>query len=569
MCTKSVAMPVLFVPLLLLFVAVSATPVVAQAQTTKLTVQPAGLPVDLWDTPLGSEGTLTFNLPTDLSRYTEAILLLHVDDIDAQPETGLYVNGHGRLTWPESILGEGEHCGAIRLNMAHLKPGPNEFKFVFEDTLNWHTTGFAILGAELQLFTELSSEQLSHILKEAATWGMPEGWTPQVTPPDQIIQQTTKPRVSLGWKNHYIRVGDGHGGWTVKCAQYQLLHHPRGGDCKGFGVAQMDNGEIILLGTWKPSKDEGEKTVVAFSSDGGCTWSDLKQIDDLGGRPVMLAYLGGPNLTAYFGGGRRFSHDYGRTWTELVPNPPASDGGFFGTEGNPLVDRDEQGMVTRMAEVGWNWSAAGQNAYPQEPEDHFLRWSYDGGRTWTDETQPQAWRWTDIYKGKSYLRGVSEGSLVRAQNGWLIAALRSDMPARYLDQPHNDSVEGIGVSISKDNGKTWSPIKIIFEAGRHHPNLLLMPSGDIVMTMTVRVDVRGGKLATYRRGCDAVISHDNGLSWDLAHRYVLDEYEYYDGKQWYNGECGHLYSTLLDDGSILTIHSNYLTKGISLIRWRP
>lgn len=57
--------------------------------------------------------------------------------------------------------------------------------------------------------------------------------------------------------------------------------------------------------------------------------------------------------------------------------------------------------------------------------------------------------------------------------------------------------------------------------------------------------------------------HDNGLTWDVLQRYVFDEYEFYDGKWWFNGECGHLYSTLPDDGSILTAHGNHWMKGVS------
>jgi hypothetical protein len=182
---------------------------------------------------------------------------------------------------------------------------------------------------------------------------------------------------------------------------------------------------------------------------------------------------------------------------------------------------------------------------------------------------PQEWRWQVEYSGTTYIRSVSEGSLVRAANGWIVAALRTDMPPRYFDAPHDDSLEGTGVSISKDDGVTWSPIHVLYDAGRHHPHLLLMLNGDIVMTLIVRDDVQNGQLVSYRRGCEAIISHDNGLTWDMTHKYILDDFEYYDGVKWYNGDTGHLYSALLDDGFILTCYGNYLTRGVSLIRWKP
>ena len=89
------------------------------------------------------------------------------------------------------------------------------------------------------------------------------------------------------------------------------------------------------------------------------------------------------------------------------------------------------------------------------------------------------------------------------------------------------------------------------------------------MTITVRNDIHDGKLVSYRRGRDAVISRDHGRTWDLGHRYELDAYELYDGVAWQNGECGHLYQTLLDDGRVLTAHTHYLTKGACLLRWQP
>ena len=71
------------------------------------------------------------------------------------------------------------------------------------------------------------------------------------------------------------------------------------------------------------------------------------------------------------------------------------------------------------------------------------------------------------------------------------------------------------------------------------------------------------------RGCEAIVSHDNGLTWDLKGKYVLDEWEFFDSFNPVSAQCGHLYSVLLDDGAVLTAHNNYLTMGITLIRWHP
>src|SRR5262249_38062310 len=153
-----------------------------------------------------------------------------------------------------------------------------------------------------------------------------------------------------------------------------------------------------------------------------------------------------------------------------------------------------------------------------------FRRSVDGGKTWIDEVAPPQWKFTVEQDGKQWLRGVSEGAIVRAANGDLVAALRSDMPPRYFDGPHDDSLEGTAISISRDEGRRWSDLNILFDAGRHHANLQRLPNGDLVCTLVVRDDIQDGNLASHRRGCDALISTDHGKTWTLDRRYELDSF---------------------------------------------
>jgi hypothetical protein len=192
-----------------------------------------------------------------------------------------------------------------------------------------------------------------------------------------------------------------------------------------------------------------------------------------------------------------------------------------------------------------------------------------------EKVRPPQWKFYSTYDGQQHLRGVSEGSVVRAANNDLVAALRIDMPASYyLDGgPYNDDLEGTAVSISNDNGVTWSPLDILFDAGRHHANLQRLPNNDLVMTLVVREDIRTGPgLDTCNRGCDALISRDNGLTWNLDRRITLDEFEYCNTSSppyWVDSKCGHVASTVLTDGTMLTAYGNYLNGSAVLIKWDP
>jgi len=390
----------------------------------------------------------------------------------------------------------------------------------------------------------------------------------------------------LGMKKHHFRTGDGKGGWKWKTGQFRFLH-TAGYMLMPFGLAQMDDGEVVLIGaletilTGTLTADKA-KVVVAFSQDRGDTWSDWTLVDGAESRPMMLAYMGNGKLTFVSEGpfspisgataNRFFSTDYGRNWVKSIPVQPAGNGRPWWTEGNPLVEPDASGNAVRIAEIGYNYA---DGAWPQKPCDAFFRWSLDGGRTWTNEVSPKEWLWHDTYEGRTYARSVCEGSLVRADNGWLVAALRTDVGARWIPSG-NDNYCGAGVSISKDDGQTWTPVQIIHRGGRMHMHFVKMPNADLVMIYVMRQDIApdGIHYASYRRGCAALVSQDNGLTWDVFREYRLHEFDFATSQEGpHEGisalACGHTCSTLLDDGRILTAYGHYISNGIGLIRWQP
>ena len=366
------------------------------------------------------------------------------------------------------------------------------------------------------------------------------------------------------WRPHQIKQADGRGGWITRPAQIQTIKHPGGENTKPFGIAQMDNGEIVFIGSWHNGTKE--VPVVTFSKDGGDTWSEFRAIPGKSGRPMMLTYLGGGNLSVITGS-RLFSSDYGRTWPESVPVPPTSDGLGFYSEGNAAIDRDANGMATKVSESGCHFKPG--KSHPIDDGTALIRHSTDGGRTWQGEVEPTAWKFTTLRKGKPHVRGITEGSLVRAANGWLVAALRTDITSALLTGPHNDNLCGTAISISKDDGESWSPLNIIFTAGRHHAQLHRLSDAAIVCVMIVRNDWRDGRLASQKGGCDAVVSYDNGVSWNLDQRITLDDFEYYNPDTPVSGRSGHIGSTVLDDDSVLTAYGHYPKAAAVLIKWKP
>jgi hypothetical protein len=112
---------------------------------------------------------------------------------------------------------------------------------------------------------------------------------------------------------------------------------------------------------------------------------------------------------------------------------------------------------------------------------------------------------------------------------------------------------GLGISISKDNGKSWSPINQLYEYGRHHASFVVLPNGHIVMVYIVRAGYTDSKDGFTQYGVEAVISKDNGKSWDLDHKYVLAWWTGpLKGPNWWWGLPQSSATVLLPDGSLIS-----------------
>ena len=232
---------------------------------------------------------------------------------------------------------------------------------------------------------------------------------------------------------------------------------------------------------------------------------------------------------------------------------------------------DESGRVLPQHTTGYETGCA------------FLRFSQDCGKTWSDDIVPPSW---NEVKG-------NEVALCRAGNGTIIAAIRfvstekcKKATEEYKRLGDFDHFSGLGVSLSRDDGYTWTKARILYDYGRMHPSMVLMPNGDMVMTYVVRLGYPRDENDFLQFGIEAVVSRDNGESWDMAHRYVLAKWSSNrKGKNEWWASSQATSTVLLPDGFLLTAYgtgyrsqpleeaagssSLVSPRDVGLVRWCP
>ena len=384
------------------------------------------------------------------------------------------------------------------------------------------------------------------------------------------IDPREAPWTHFGWQKHgVVRLNGSEAGQTLAAQLYFI-----GGEWE-YNNSQMpylvympERKRLILAASVdKPTT----KATQVFSDDFGKTWTkpmwmhtDAAGNPNLGGA-TQLTYLGNGKLL--IGGERRYwsSTDYGQTWSDYAPVPIGSDGKTVWQWDPMLVDKDPTtGKVIRLVETRYKENGAFGTA--EYFSQGCVRFSTDEGKTWSEEINVPQWK------------GVNEVVLCRAKNGHIVAACRTDNPKQFL-VGYDDQYSGLATSVSKDNGYTWSELNRVYFWGRHQPHMIVVPNGDIVMTYVVRNGYIADKNGLNRFGIEAVVSKDNGETWDLDHKYILASNSSImkgDRASW--GSPQSTSNVILPDGSLLTVFGtgvrNVPTQtlwkmDVAVVKWRP
>lgn len=356
-------------------------------------------------------------------------------------------------------------------------------------------------------------------------------------------------KATTGWRPHVVRQTNGTDALVEIPAQFQIVTEAWN---RVVAVPYMvympeKSRALMLVGC-----DYPHHAMVLTSDDLGATWTEPRPLR-LDGEGKFIPGLG-TSLTC-LGGGKLllvtdrlwFSTDYGVTWggPDSTPEPlaiaPTPDGKPWNQWDPFLVLKDEAGKITRLVQTGYgmNHEWYGSDKGPGYSTG-YLRFSVDEGRTWSEAIAPPQWG------------GVSEVALLRAKNGDWVAACRTDIPARF--EPETlDHLEGLAVSVSSDEGHTWSGLNRLYDYGRHHPCMVLLPDGTIVMTYVVRKGYADSADGWPQFGIEAIVSRDNGRSWDLDHKYILHAWKgNRTGSEYWWASSQASSTVLLPDGSLLT-----------------
>lgn len=340
-------------------------------------------------------------------------------------------------------------------------------------------------------------------------------------------------------------------------------------------IARLPDGELIMVSLQQEgSTQDGtftERMPVRRSRDNGDTWSEPQIAADVIGREQWLTCTADGTLfiTCHLltqdtsnedGNVHSYLHrstDRGHTWErtkvllegELRCCVPRESGTH--TSRN-VVELDDGTLLLGVSMV------ASDVAY--------LWRSSDGGKIWDRSTRVEI----GAYHGKPYdnFDGFfCEDFTYLSAGGRLFHWIRCGPPSPMYPMEDgrpipagNDNIDRSLICHSDDGGLTWSDIRDFGDYGMHYARPLRLRDGLLLLTYTQRSTF-------YPLGLRAIISDDDGHTWDFFHDRIVIE----GSTPWGGTSGGGFGNTLqLDDGSLVSCYSYTGAEGATRIetaRW--
>lgn len=348
-------------------------------------------------------------------------------------------------------------------------------------------------------------------------------------------------------------------------------------------IARLKNGELLVVAfCFSPVKDvDGyvERAVFWRSKDDGKTWGPREERLDVHGREFALNVLHDGTLLmpchwlardAFNPAGYTISKlfrstDHGHSWSEIRIGPAG-----FPKKASTVSDWRVFEIPDPQRSGGWitNFGVSMQHGGKAAPDVVRLWRSSDSGKTWDRSLHPDTAGWIDVdgFFAQSTTHRTKSGKLLhpvrvdRTGPHWHIAGT-----PEKLKTERGDNGDRMMLWESIDDGKTWRKKNGDGRFGHYgemYPRFLSLKDGRLLLTFTVRSNSTDG----YALGLRAIISADDGDTWDFQHdRLILSSVNH--------GASGGGFGNTVQvaDGSLVSVYSYRKednTTQIETVRWR-
>ncbi|MDO5553304.1 MAG: GDSL-type esterase/lipase family protein [Planctomycetia bacterium] len=356
---------------------------------------------------------------------------------------------------------------------------------------------------------------------------------------DEAVDDCANLPADNGFQDHEIIKLNGYANSEQYPAQFRLLSENWNAQVYVPGLTYLEdkNRVLLLMSTCGTNR----RSLLMESDDLGQTWTkphfllNTERIPEVSG--IGITTLGGSKVFLYRGYNRALSNDYGETWQTVSKLDPPEGKPAWDLWDPPLVVRKENNTI--VYETGHYADVLDNGGYHSQA---YIRWTI--GR---DGEFPDLTSWSKPIKVPQW-DYINEVFLAQAPDGNLVAACRTDNRTWWLDQ-----VSGLQTTVSSDGGQTWSEPFVVSEASGMHPDIVTLPDGRLVMTYAIRRGYPYNEYGFPRFRIEAVISNDNGKTWDLDGRYILMKYDsQIAGDLDYNAAPQSTATILLPNGQLMT-----------------